>query len=135
MGGKGWIFFFMKAADLLREIWFIVLHWTNLGLLFYKYKLSTNSNWIEKSETKIDGKTTKLIDWFCSTSNITQTVYFGEVKISQHPPWVKLTWDLIFEKDISTVGKKCFCLREPVFWGGIFLILRKNFPNMEEIFS
>ena len=32
--------------------------------------------------------------------------------------------------------KKCFCLREPVFWGGnfliwtrIFLILRRNFPN------
>ena len=27
--------------------------------------------------------------------------------------------------------KKCFCLREPVFWGRIFLILRRNFPNME----
>ena len=37
--------------------------------------------------------------------------------------------------------KKCFCLREPVFWGGIFLILRRNFPmdedfpNIEEKFS
>ena len=31
--------------------------------------------------------------------------------------------------------EKCFCLREPVFWGGIFLILRGNFPNMEEKFS
>ena len=30
--------------------------------------------------------------------------------------------------------KKRFCLREPVFWGGIFLILRRNFPNMEEDF-
>ena len=27
--------------------------------------------------------------------------------------------------------KKCFCLREPVFWGRIFLIWRRNFPNME----
>ena len=25
--------------------------------------------------------------------------------------------------------KKCFCLREPVFLGRIFLILRRNFPN------
>ena len=31
--------------------------------------------------------------------------------------------------------KKCFCLRDPVFWGGIFLILRRNFPNMDEKFS
>ena len=30
--------------------------------------------------------------------------------------------------------KKCFCLREPVFWGGIFLILMMNFPNLEEDF-
>ena len=30
--------------------------------------------------------------------------------------------------------KKCFCLRDPVFWGGIFLILRRNFPNMDEDF-
>ena len=30
--------------------------------------------------------------------------------------------------------KKCFCLREPVFWGEIFRILRRNFPNMEEDF-
>ena len=30
--------------------------------------------------------------------------------------------------------KKCFCLWEPVFWGGILLILRRNFPNMEEDF-
>ena len=30
--------------------------------------------------------------------------------------------------------KKRFCLREPLFWGGIFLILRRNFPNMEEDF-
>ena len=30
--------------------------------------------------------------------------------------------------------KKCFCLREPIFWGGIFLILRRKFPNMEEDF-
>ena len=27
--------------------------------------------------------------------------------------------------------KKCFCLQEPGFWGRIFLILRKNFPNMK----
>ena len=27
--------------------------------------------------------------------------------------------------------KKCFCLREPVFRGRIFLIWRRNFPNME----
>ena len=31
--------------------------------------------------------------------------------------------------------KKCFCLREPIFWGGIFLILRRNFPHIEEKFS
>ena len=30
--------------------------------------------------------------------------------------------------------KKCFCLREPFFWGRIFLILRRNFPIMEEDF-
>ena len=30
--------------------------------------------------------------------------------------------------------KKCFCLREPIFWGRIFLILRRNFPNMDEDF-
>ena len=30
--------------------------------------------------------------------------------------------------------KKCFCLRDPVFWGGIFLILMMNFPNLEEDF-
>ena len=30
--------------------------------------------------------------------------------------------------------KKCFCLRDLVFWGRIFLILRRNFPNMEEDF-
>ena len=27
--------------------------------------------------------------------------------------------------------KKCFCLREPVFCGSTFLILRLNFPNFE----
>ena len=27
--------------------------------------------------------------------------------------------------------KKCFCLREPVFWGSTFLISRLNFPNFE----
>ena len=35
---------------------------------------------------------------------------------------------------MDIVGKKCFCLREPVFWGRIFLILRRNFPNMDEDF-
>ena len=30
--------------------------------------------------------------------------------------------------------QKVFCLRDPVFWGRIFLILRKNFPNMDEDF-
>ena len=30
--------------------------------------------------------------------------------------------------------QKVFCLRDPFFWGGIFLILRRNFPNMEEDF-
>ena len=30
--------------------------------------------------------------------------------------------------------KKCFCLRKPVFWGGIFRILMMNFPNLEEDF-
>ena len=28
-------------------------------------------------------------------------------------------------------GKKCFCLREPVFWGSTFLIFRLNVPNFE----
>ena len=30
--------------------------------------------------------------------------------------------------------KKCFWLWEPVFWGWIFLIFRRNFPNMNEDF-
>ena len=32
------------------------------------------------------------------------------------------------------ICKKCFCHREPFFLGRIFLILRINFPNMEEDF-
>ena len=32
------------------------------------------------------------------------------------------------------ICKKCFCLREPFFLSGIFLILVMNFPNMEEDF-
>ena len=36
-----------------------------------------------------------------------------------------------FQVYLKHSWKKCFCLREPVFWGRIFLILRRNFPNME----
>ena len=48
---------------------------------------------------------------------------------------------LVFEVVLGCLGlfwgtrwhswKKCFCLREPVFWGSTFLILRLNFPNFE----
>ena len=35
------------------------------------------------------------------------------------------------DQPTSIVAKSVFCLREPVFWGRIFLIWRRNFPNME----
>ena len=40
--------------------------------------------------------------------------------LSQHVSIILTTW--------RHICKKCFCLREPVFWGRIFLILRRNFP-------
>ena len=35
---------------------------------------------------------------------------------------------------LSLDGKRCFFFRDPVFWGGNFLIWRRKFPNIEEEF-
>ena len=52
----------------------------------------------------------------CLAPNISRTVFkmARVVRISPLHSW-----------------KKCFCLREPVFWGSTFRILTLNFPNFE----
>ena len=57
------------------------------------------------------------------------------VKSVRDPPTALLKIWTSKKKHNRHSWKKCFCLRDPVFWGGIFLILMMNFPNMEEDFS
>ena len=53
---------------------------------------------------------------------------------SKYTLGIMLFWFCWISPDMHSC-KKCFCLREPVFGGEIFLILRRNFTNMEKEFS